>query len=169
MADFVQQRKNMVESQIRPSDITDRRIIRAMLETPREQFVAASLKPMAYMDEEVALAKPTTGTETRSLLAPRTLAKMIQLAQIDSKDVVLDVVGDPHKNDFGYVAVFDQPAGDVADRPKVVFSIGDVHDGIVLSPVAVIPWQKHIDLECLAVLGVMLVEELESQSLTKNT
>ncbi len=91
MADFVQQRKNMVESQVRPSDITDRRIIRAMLETPREQFVPANLKPMAYMDEDVALAKPTPGVEPRSLLAPRTLAKMIQLAQIDSKDVVLDV------------------------------------------------------------------------------
>ena len=91
MADIAHQRKNMVESQIRPSDITDRRIIRAMLETPREQFVPTHLKPLAYMDDEIALTKSAPGVEARALLAPRTLAKMVQLAQIGSKDVVLDV------------------------------------------------------------------------------
>jgi protein-L-isoaspartate(D-aspartate) O-methyltransferase len=91
MSDVAHQRKNMVESQIRPSDITDRRIIRAMQETPREQFVPTNLKPLAYMDEDIALTKPAPGVGARALLAPRTLAKMIQLAQIGSKDVVLDV------------------------------------------------------------------------------
>ena len=85
MADIAHQRKNMVESQIRPSDITDRRIIRAMLETPREQFVPTDLKPLAYMDDEIALTKSAPGVEARALLAPRTLAKMVQLAQIGSR------------------------------------------------------------------------------------
>ncbi|MCH9808932.1 MAG: protein-L-isoaspartate O-methyltransferase [Alphaproteobacteria bacterium] len=91
MADIAEQRKNMVESQIRPSDVTDRRIIRAMLEVPREAFVPTQLKPIAYMDEDIALTKPAPGSNGRVLLAPRTLAKMIQLADIDANDVVLDV------------------------------------------------------------------------------
>lgn len=91
MADFAEQRKNMVESQIRPSDVTDRRIIRAMLEVPREQFVPSAVKPLAYMDQDVPIVKAAPGVEPRSLLAPRTLAKMTQLAEIGGRDVVLDV------------------------------------------------------------------------------
>ncbi len=91
MADIAEQRKNMVESQVRPSDVTDRRIIRAMLEVPREQFVPGQLKPVAYMDEEIALSKAVPGADRRVLLAPRTLAKMIQLAEINATDVVLDI------------------------------------------------------------------------------
>ncbi len=91
MADFGQQRTNMVESQIRPSDVTDRRIIRAMLEVPREQFVPTSLKPIAYMDQQIALSKAPAAGEARGLLEPRVLAKLVQLAEIGNSDVVLDV------------------------------------------------------------------------------
>ena len=48
MTDFNEQRLNMVESQVRPSDVTDQRIIRAMLEVPRERFVPAELRSLAY-------------------------------------------------------------------------------------------------------------------------
>ena len=53
MTDSKLQRLNMVESQVRTSDVTDRRIIKAMLEVPREKFVPAALASMAYMDEPV--------------------------------------------------------------------------------------------------------------------
>lgn len=91
MADFAQQRLNMVESQVRPSDVTDRRIMRAMLEVPREQFVPTSLRPLAYMDREIVLTKAVNGGEPRGLLAPRVLAKLVQLAEVAAADVVLDV------------------------------------------------------------------------------
>ncbi|MBU2583299.1 MAG: protein-L-isoaspartate O-methyltransferase [Alphaproteobacteria bacterium] len=91
MADFAQQRLNMVESQVRPSDVTDRRIMRAMLEVPRERFVPTALKPLAYMDRQIGLTKSATEGEPRGLLEPRVLAKLIQLADIESGDVVLDV------------------------------------------------------------------------------
>lgn len=91
MADFAKQRTNMVESQVRPSDVTDRRIIRAMQEVPREQFVPATLKPIAYMDQQIALSKPPDGSEPRCLLEPRVLAKLVQLAEVRAGDVVLDV------------------------------------------------------------------------------
>jgi protein-L-isoaspartate(D-aspartate) O-methyltransferase len=82
----------MVESQVRPSDITDRRIIRAMAEIPRELFVPQALRDVAYMDADVPLsaAAPTAGG-ARTLMAPRTFAKLVQLAEIEADDVVLDV------------------------------------------------------------------------------
>ncbi len=93
MTDSRQQRLNMVESQVRPSDVTDRRIIKAMLDVPREAFVQSAFASIAYMEEPVPVAaKASSGEETtRQLLAPRTLAKLIQLAQIDEDSVVLDV------------------------------------------------------------------------------
>ena len=94
------QRLNMVESQVRPSDVTDRRIIKAMLDVPREQFVPAAMAPFAYMDESLTVSAPEPSASRgsangrpvdRYLLAPRTFAKLVQLAEIGSDAVVLDV------------------------------------------------------------------------------
>ena len=91
MTDAKQQRINMVESQVRPSDVTDRRILRTMLEVPRELFVPEAMRALAYTDGAVA-AGPAGGTAApRTLLAPRTFAKLVQLAEIDPGAVVLDV------------------------------------------------------------------------------
>jgi len=91
MTDTSAQRLNMVESQVRPSDVTDRRIIRAMLNVPREIFVPAALASTAYMDVDVPVeTAPATGAG-RSLLAPRVLAKLIQAAGIEANMKVLDV------------------------------------------------------------------------------
>ena len=86
MNDFATQRTNMVDSQVRPSDVTDRRIVRAMLAVPREAFVPEQVKATAYMDEHLALRQ-----EGRYMLAPRTFAKLVQLLVIGEDDAVLDV------------------------------------------------------------------------------
>ena len=91
MTDSKQQRINMVESQVRPSDVTDRRILRAMLELPREDFVPQRMRSMAYMDEAVPVTPHLNGVAARYLLPPRTLAKLVQLAEIESSAHVLDV------------------------------------------------------------------------------
>lgn len=87
MIDTVLQRKNMVESQIRPSDVTDRRITSAMLDIPRERFVPKDAASLAYMDSALVVA------QGRSLLAPRDFARLVQLAQIEASDKVLIVGG----------------------------------------------------------------------------
>lgn len=74
MADLALQRKNMVESQVRPSDVTDRRILAAMTKLARERYVPPNLRTLAYTDEAVPLGGG------RELMAPRTLARLIQLA-----------------------------------------------------------------------------------------
>lgn len=89
--DATLQRKNMVESQVRPSDVTDRRIMRAMLDVPREAFVPVALKPLAYMDSPLVLTKPGPGRVQRAMMEPRAFAKLLQLAEIGDKDIVLDI------------------------------------------------------------------------------
>jgi protein-L-isoaspartate(D-aspartate) O-methyltransferase len=90
MTNFEVQRVNMVESQVRPSDVTDGGIIRAMLDVPREAFVPPAFAPFAYSDGAVPVQRPGRAA-ARSLLPPRTLAKLIQLANIGPRSVVLDV------------------------------------------------------------------------------
>jgi protein-L-isoaspartate(D-aspartate) O-methyltransferase len=92
MNDSGLQRLNMVESQVRPSDVTDRRIIRAMLDVPREAFVPPGMASLAYSDAALAVSGQRTGNApVRALLEPRTLAKLIQLADLDEDATVLDV------------------------------------------------------------------------------
>ncbi len=85
--DSVVQRKNMVDSQVRPSDVTDRRLIRAMLAVPREMFVPVAQRAIAYMDGNLEVS----ADGRRVLLAPRTLAKMIQHLAPDADASILDV------------------------------------------------------------------------------
>ncbi|MGD9801984.1 MAG: protein-L-isoaspartate O-methyltransferase [Hyphomicrobiaceae bacterium] len=84
------QRKNMVDSQVRPSDVTDRRIARAMLDIPREAFVPPAKRAIAYMDGDLVLSGEGHGS-VRALLAPRTLSKMIQYLALSPDAAVLDV------------------------------------------------------------------------------
>ena len=91
MVDVALQRKNMVESQVRPSDITDRQILNAMSDVPREAFLPTALKPIAYIDEALILAKAESGSPARGMMAPRSFAKLLQYAAISRGDVVLDV------------------------------------------------------------------------------
>lgn len=91
MSDFELQRKNMVESQVRPSDITDRRIIRAMLALPREAFAGEAMRAIAYMDQDLPVGSAGGGHNQRVLLAPRLLARLLQLLEVGEGDRVLEV------------------------------------------------------------------------------
>ena len=86
MTDFAAARHNMVESQVRPNGITDHRIIDAMAQVKREDFVPEGRKAIAYLDEDVELK------DGRYLIEPMAFARMIHLALIKPTDRVL-VVG----------------------------------------------------------------------------
>src|SRR5919205_2055800 len=91
MADFALQRLTMVESQIRPNQVTDRRIIAAMRALPRENFVPPALRELAYIDEALEIFPSIDGAPARFLLAPMVLARLVQLASVEPQDTVLDV------------------------------------------------------------------------------
>jgi protein-L-isoaspartate(D-aspartate) O-methyltransferase len=90
MSDFLTARRKMVDGQVRPSDVTDNRIIDAMLALPREAFVPDNQRALAYLDIDLNVSQ--SGAPKRYLIKPMVLAKMIQAAEIKSTDNVL-VVG----------------------------------------------------------------------------
>lgn len=85
MTDYAQARLAMVNSQIRPNDVNDYRIVDAMSELPRELFVPKAQRAKAYADAEVQLS------DNRVMLSPMHLAKLILAADIRASDVVLDI------------------------------------------------------------------------------
>jgi protein-L-isoaspartate(D-aspartate) O-methyltransferase len=91
MIDFAAARRIMVDSQVRTSDVTDLRVIAAMLAVPRERFVPAEQAELAYLDFDIPAANAVAGKPTRRLLKPMVLAKLIQAAEIADSDHVLDV------------------------------------------------------------------------------
>jgi protein-L-isoaspartate(D-aspartate) O-methyltransferase len=90
MSDFSTARQKMVDGQVRPSDVTDNRIIDAMLAIPREAFVPEAQRSLAYLDLDIDVS--AGGTAKRFLLRPAATAKMLQAAEIGETDSVL-VVG----------------------------------------------------------------------------
>jgi protein-L-isoaspartate(D-aspartate) O-methyltransferase len=90
MIDFTAARRNMIDCQVRTQDVTDLRIIDALLQVPRERFVPADKQGLAYLDYEVPLGD---GPKARRLLKPMVLAKLIQAAGVRSTDRVLDIAG----------------------------------------------------------------------------
>ena len=88
--DFSLARVRMIESQIRPNGVTDRRIIQAMADIPRENFVPSDRRSLAYMDEDVDISSKHHA-RPRFLLEPMTLARLIQLLDLEADETVLDV------------------------------------------------------------------------------
>jgi protein-L-isoaspartate(D-aspartate) O-methyltransferase len=89
MFDFLAARQKMVDGQVRTNDVTDSRIIDAMLMIPREQFVPEDRQALAYLDIDLEVS--TSGAR-RCLLKPAVAAKLLQGADIKQTDSVL-VVG----------------------------------------------------------------------------
>lgn len=85
MTDFAMRRTMMVDTQIRPSDVTKYPIIDALLSVPREMFVPVEKRELAYMGEHIEIG------ENRVILDPRTLAKMLDALDIQHDELVLDI------------------------------------------------------------------------------
>ena len=85
MIDYAAAREAMVDRQVRTADVTLYPIIAAMLAVPREDFVPAALRPVAYLGEHVPLAPG------RVLLDPRVFAKLLDALDVGPDDLVLDL------------------------------------------------------------------------------
>ncbi len=81
----------MVESQVCPNEVTEPRLLAAMRALPRERFVPQARKGLAYMDEDIEVLPSRDGAPARFLLSPMIQARLIQLAEIEPQDTVLDV------------------------------------------------------------------------------
>lgn len=85
MPDYAARRTMMVDTQIRPSDVTKFPIIDTFLSVPRELFVPAAQREAAYMGENIAIAPG------RVVLEPRTLAKILDALDVQPHELVLDI------------------------------------------------------------------------------
>lgn len=91
MIDFVELRRGMVDGQVRTNDVTDLQIVSAMLDIPRERFVPESMRPLAYIDDDLVIRASANGVPARYLIEPMVLAKLLQLADISPDALVLDI------------------------------------------------------------------------------
>lgn len=91
MMDYVRARWNMIEGQLRPNGVTDRRLIRALADVPREKFVPAHRRKLAYIDEDLEIRAADAASPPRFLMEPMAFARLLLLADIRSSDLVLDV------------------------------------------------------------------------------
>lgn len=84
--DFAAIRQQMVDNQVRTTDVTEHRLLDALLSVPREEFVPEDKKVLAYIDADIELS-----TEGRYVLEPSPLAKLIQAAEVRASEKVLEV------------------------------------------------------------------------------
>ena len=91
MNDFASQRLMMVETQLRPNEVTDPKLLAAMGTVPRDRFVPERRRMFSYMDEGIEVLPGIGGAPPRFLLAPMVLARLIQLAAVEPEDTVLDI------------------------------------------------------------------------------
>ncbi len=91
MTDYAEARRTMVDRQIRTADVTDRAILNALGEIPRELFVPRAVRSLAYSDADLPVTVAKPGVRPRYLVEPAVLARLTQLAEIGPDDIVLDV------------------------------------------------------------------------------
>ncbi len=85
MSDTAQARQNMIDTQLRPNEVNDERIIGAITSVHREKFVPKKLSGVAYLDDDIPVAPG------RSLMGPMVFARLIDAADVKETDLVLDV------------------------------------------------------------------------------
>ncbi|MEJ2459497.1 MAG: protein-L-isoaspartate O-methyltransferase [Novosphingobium sp.] len=134
MSDFAELRRQMVETQLRTRDVTDRALLLAMLDVPRERFVPEGRAGLAYSDMRHNL----DGAHARVLPAPEAFARLIQLGEIGADDVVLDIAcGTGYSSAVlshiasAVVALEDDP--DLAAQADAVLTALEVGNAAVLS------------------------------------
>lgn len=83
--DFAAARRIMVDSQIRPNDVTEPDLVSALLKIEREAFVPASRKGVAYSELEIETS------EGRHLWTPRDFSKLVKYLEPAADDIALIV------------------------------------------------------------------------------
>jgi len=85
VSNYASARTHMIDSQLRPNEVNDERIIAAIVKVPREKFVPKIKRSIAYVDEDLAIGNG------RYLMEPVIFARLLVAADIKPTDLVLDV------------------------------------------------------------------------------
>jgi protein-L-isoaspartate(D-aspartate) O-methyltransferase len=123
MSGFSTARQKMVDGQVRPSDVTDIRIIEAMLALPREAFVPENQRALAYLDLDLDVSGGASAK--RFLIKPAVTARMLQAAEIKEADNVL-VVGCATGYSAALVAKLARQVTATESDPSLAAKAGDI-------------------------------------------
>ena len=83
--DLERARHNMIEQQIRPWEVIDKRVLDALQVIPREDFVPGGYRGLAFADIEIPIG------HGEAMLMPKIEAKLLQALAIQPTDRVLEV------------------------------------------------------------------------------
>lgn len=160
-----QQRRQLVDGQLRTADVNDKALLAAILETSRLPFVREADKAFAYIDRDLTVS-PTGAAVQRSMLAPMVFGRMAQAAAVQEGDRVLDIaVGSGWSSavlshmaahvvaldNVEMVAVARQALG---SNPKIELVAGDLAKGVPgHGPFDVIIVEGAIEVEPTALLN----------------
>jgi len=76
---------NMIESQLRPNNITDENLIAAFQKVQQENFLPDSLKNLSYIDDHIKFSKDSF------ILKPLIFAKFLNIIKPELPDVILEI------------------------------------------------------------------------------
>ncbi|MBW2999246.1 protein-L-isoaspartate(D-aspartate) O-methyltransferase [Candidatus Woesearchaeota archaeon] len=82
---YVKQRKDMVEFQLKLRGISDERVLKAMEEVPRHEFVPEDMKKFSYDDAPLPIG------EDQTISQPYMVAIMTELMELKGKEKVLEI------------------------------------------------------------------------------
>jgi protein-L-isoaspartate(D-aspartate) O-methyltransferase len=78
-------RRNMVEQQVRPWDVIDQRVLDLIGRAPREDYVPAAYRNLAFADLNLPIG------HGQVMMAPKYEARILQELEIDPKDRILEI------------------------------------------------------------------------------
>ena len=82
---FEQARFNMIEQQVRPCEVLDRRVLQVMAANPREDYVPEAQRALAFADLELPLP------HGQQMLAPKMEGRILQAVHPRAHDRVLEI------------------------------------------------------------------------------
>jgi len=112
MTGYETARTRMVESQLRPNKVTDKRLLDAFLTIHRELFVPEHLQAVAYVDEALPLGKG------RYVMEPMVAARLLQAAAVERTDTAL-IVGAGTGYEAALVAVLARSVVALEEDPEL--------------------------------------------------
>ena len=83
--DFERARRTMLDQQIRPWDVVDQRVLDAIATSPREDYVPAQYRTLAFVDMNIPLA------HAQVMMSPKLEARLLQALTIETNDKILEV------------------------------------------------------------------------------
>jgi protein-L-isoaspartate(D-aspartate) O-methyltransferase len=149
---FEQARLNMIEQQIRPWEVLDQQVLDLLVEVPREDFVPADYRKLAFADMNIPLGHDEV------MMSPKVEARMLQSLTIGPGDTILEV-----GTGSGYVTALLARLGkhvysvdihgDFVEAAQTRLSAHSIHNVTLDVGDAAHGWDKHAPYDVICITG----------------